>query len=178
MPFVQIQNHLDGVLVGHHAHGGEHEDQDRPLQQQRQAAGGGADVLLLVKLHHLLIELFLVVGVLLLQRLNLGLQCGWWRACCGGTCMSSGISTSRVSSVKMTTGPAVVAHPAVDPVQGVHEKDIDPLKHSESSKGNWSGQARLKRDLLAHAYKKMPSRGPCACAGQRTAGISFFAETS
>ena len=165
------------MLVGHHAHGGEHEDQDRPLQQQRKAAGGGADVLLLVKLHHLLIELFLVVGVLLLKRLNLGLNAG------GGAHAAAGLDVQRHQHQsgqqrKDDHGPAVVAHPAVDPVQGVHEKDIDPLKHSESSKGNWSGQARLKRDLLAHAYKKMPSRGPCACAGQRTAGISFFAETS
>ena len=72
---VQDLTQLDQqLLVGRHPHRAENGDQDRPGQQQRQTAGQRIHVLLFVELGCLLIQFFLVVGILLLQGLHLGLQ--------------------------------------------------------------------------------------------------------
>lgn len=58
------------------ADGPEQDVEDRQLDQDRQAASGWLDVVFLIELHHLFRELFTVVGVLLLQTLQLRLDLG------------------------------------------------------------------------------------------------------
>ena len=51
-------------------------DDDRERKQAPEAAGHGVDALFTVKLGDLLLILFLVIGILFLQRLHLGLETG------------------------------------------------------------------------------------------------------
>ena len=56
------------------ADGPEEDVEDWQLDQDWQAAGGWLDVVFLIELHHFFGELFAVVGVLLLQALQLWLD--------------------------------------------------------------------------------------------------------
>ena len=71
---LDVEDHLDGLFIGHLAHDGEHGKEYGQLDQHGQTAGEGIDLLLLVQIRHLLVQLVLVVGVLLVQLIDLGLN--------------------------------------------------------------------------------------------------------
>ena len=162
---LQIEDHLDRVLVRDDAHRGEHEDQNRPLQQHRQTARRHAHVLLAVKLQRLLVELFLVVGVFLLKRLQLGLDPH------RGAHAAAGLDVQRQHQQaheqrKHHNRPSVIAHPAVDPVEHGYKQGIDRVYHSQSSKGVIVNHTRKCPSAPAR-LSGPASRGHFSCAGRR-----------
>lgn len=68
------QQGLDQLFIGDVAHGAEHDNQHRERQQHRQTAAQGVDFFLAVQLRLFALELFAVVAVFLLQRLQLGID--------------------------------------------------------------------------------------------------------
>ena len=59
-------------LVGQAVQHPEHDEEDRHLRHHRQTRGHGIDLVILVELHHLFVELRLVVAMLVLQLAHLG----------------------------------------------------------------------------------------------------------
>jgi len=111
------------LVVGHHAHGVEHDNQNRHGQDHGKAAAHGVDAFLAVKLGHLLVELFLVVFILLLQLGHLRLQVGHAAHTLAALVVQRHDDQFEQKR-KNDHRPAVIADDRVDTIQDSGEKFI------------------------------------------------------